>query len=130
MQEGARLPFSLARTHTHAHTWDQHGGNDLGVLQHVDDAALEVFATVSLQVAVGKGEKGGEMRAEEVSESAVSPSKRYHIMYKHLREKQVLQRTGSFLNVCVCCTDGSLRDRRFILVSIQMFGRCAHTLSV
>lgn len=74
-------------THRDTHTWDQHGGNDLGVLQHVNDAALEVFAAVGLQVAVGKREKGREMRAESASGSMVSMSEQYactQIQVKHL----------------------------------------------
>lgn len=34
------------------HTWEQHGGNCFSLLQHVNDAALEIFTAVGLQVAI------------------------------------------------------------------------------
>lgn len=50
--------------HSHIHTRDQHGGNYFSILQHVYDAALEIFTAVGLQVATDtenkKKSKNGE----------------------------------------------------------------------
>lgn len=36
---------------THIQTWEQHGRDDFRILHHVNDAALEIFAVIRLQVA-------------------------------------------------------------------------------
>lgn len=41
-----------ALTDMHLQTWEQHGRNYFSILQHVNDAALEIFTAVGLQVAI------------------------------------------------------------------------------
>ncbi len=59
-----------ALTDTHIQTWEQHGRNYFSILQHVNDAALEIFAAVGLQVAAETDNDGVEMGVKREKETA------------------------------------------------------------
>lgn len=50
-------------THTLLQTWEQHGGYDFRILQHVNDATLKLFIAVGLLVATEM--KNGRARQRE-----------------------------------------------------------------
>ena len=54
-----------ALTDMQLQTWQQHGRNYFSILQHVNDAALEIFTAVGLQVATETDKEGAKHGAKE-----------------------------------------------------------------